>query len=103
VLFGADPLAASAEAFSVVRREVGVTTVPADALGDVVSVLARTPLASSNSDARRTLAQRGYRVNGQVLDDTTTSLVDVPRIDGRDLLLRRGKTSYHVVECAAEG
>ncbi len=73
VLFGADPLSASAEAFAVVRREVGVTTVPADALGDVIGLLARTPLAGSNGDARRTLAQRGYRVNGQVLDESTTS------------------------------
>ena len=43
VLFGADPLGASPEAFAVVRREVGVTTVPADALGDVIGLLARTP------------------------------------------------------------
>ena len=91
------------EAFAVVRREVGVTTVPVDALDDVVEVLARTPLANSRSDARRTLAQRGYRVNGQVLDDTTTSLAAVPCIEGRYLLLRRGKTSYHVVECASQG
>ncbi len=103
VLFGADPLRASPEAFAVVRREVGVTTVPADVLGDVVAVLARTPLASSNGDARRTLAQRGYRVNGQVLDESTTSLADVPRVEGRYLVLRRGKTSYHVVECASQG
>jgi tyrosyl-tRNA synthetase len=103
VLFGGDPLGASPEAFAVVCREVGATTVPAGVLSDVVAVLARTPLASSNGDARRTLAQRGYRVNGRVLDDATTSLADVPRIDGRYLLLRRGKTSYHVVECASEG
>ena len=103
VLFGADPLGASPEAFAVVRREVGVTTVPAEVLGDVVAVLARTPLASSNGDARRTLAQRGYRVNGQVLDESTTSLADVPRVEGRYLVLRRGKTSYHVVECASQG
>ena len=103
VLFGADPLSASPEAFAVVRREVGVTTVPAEALGDLIGLLARTPLAGSNGDARRTLAQRGYRVNGQVLDESTTSLADLPRIEGRYLVLRRGKTSYHVVECAAEG
>jgi tyrosyl-tRNA synthetase len=103
VLFGADPLGASAEAFAVVRREVGVTAVPADVLGDVVAVLARTPLASSNGDARRILAQRGFRANGQVLDESTTSLADLPRVEGRYLVIRRGKTSYHVVECASEG
>jgi hypothetical protein len=38
-----------------------------------------------------------------VLDETAPSLGDVARIEGRYLLLRRGKTSYHVVECAPEG
>ena len=104
VLFGGDPLAASEEGFAVVRREVGATVVPRAALGDPVALLAQTPLASSNSDARRTLAQRGFQANGQVIAPVeAVPLSEQPLIGGRFLLLRRGKTSYHVVECAEPG
>jgi tyrosyl-tRNA synthetase len=103
VLFGGDPLTASPAAFAVVRREVGSTAVAAGDLDDPVALLVRAGLASSNSDARRTLAQRGYQVNGRVLAGGEGSLRDVPRIDGRFLLFRRGKTTYHVAELVEAG
>jgi tyrosyl-tRNA synthetase len=102
VLFGGDPAAASPDAFAVVRREVGCTRVSGAELDDPVAVLVRTGLASSNGDARRTIAQRGFHVNGRVLEDGA-SLGDVPRIEGRFLLLRRGKTTYHVAELVDAG
>jgi hypothetical protein len=49
------------------------------------------------------MAQRGFQVNGRVLGDGGDSLRDLPRIDGRYLLLRRGKTTYHVAELAHAG
>jgi tyrosyl-tRNA synthetase len=103
VLFGGDPLAASAGAFAVVRQEVGCTAVAETDLDDPVALLVRTGLAASNGDARRTMAQRGFQVNGRVLGDGEGSLRDLPRIDGRYLLLRRGKTTYHVAELAHAG
>jgi tyrosyl-tRNA synthetase len=103
VLFGGDPMAASPGAFDVVRREVGCTPVPEADLDDPVALLVRTGLAASNGDARRTMAQRGFQVNGQVLGDGEGSLRDLPRIGGRYLLLRRGKTTYHVAELAGAG
>ena len=72
-------------------------------LDDPVALLVRTGLAASNGDARRTMAQRGFQVNGRVLGDGGGSLRDLPRIDGRYLLLRRGKTTYHVAELAHAG
>jgi tyrosyl-tRNA synthetase len=103
VLFGGNPAAASSEAFAVVRREVGTTTVALEALDDVVGLLVTSGLARSNGEARRTLDQRGFHVNGHTLDAGTASLRTADRIEGRFLLLRRGKTSYHVVEVAERG
>jgi tyrosyl-tRNA synthetase len=103
VLFGGDPMTASAGAFAVVRREVGSTPVTETDLDDPVGLLVRTGLAASNGDARRTMAQRGFQVNGRVLGDGEGSLRDLPRIQGSYLLLRRGKTTYHVAELADAG
>jgi tyrosyl-tRNA synthetase len=103
VLFGGDPMTASAGAFAVVRREVGSTPVTETDLDDPVGLLVRTGLAASNGDARRTMAQRGFQVNGRVLGVGEGSLRDLPRIQGSYLLLRRGKTTYHVAELADAG
>jgi tyrosyl-tRNA synthetase len=103
VLFGGDPLTASPEAFELVRREVGGTVVVPAALDDVVAMLVQTELAASNGDARRTLEQRGYRANGRQLDATVTSLRDIPRIADRFLLLRKGRSTYHLIEVVGPG
>jgi tyrosyl-tRNA synthetase len=103
VLFGSDPMAASEEAFALVRREVGGPVVAPAALDDVVGLLVQAGLASSRSDARRTLEQRGYRANGQPLDGPDGSLASVPRVAGRFLLLRKGRNTYRLVEVAEAG
>jgi tyrosyl-tRNA synthetase len=54
-------------------------------------------LASSNSEARRLLTQRSVRANGEQLDDQT-NLSKIPLLHNRWLLLRKGKTSYHLVD-----
>ena len=100
VLFGGDPTAASDAAFDTVAREVPSSDLSTDAIGDVVEVLVATGLASSKSDARRTLEGKGFRCNGVVLSPDT-SLADEPRLHGRYLLLQRGKKSHHLV--AVEG
>lgn len=97
VLFGADPTTADAAALAVVAGEVPSTTLTSDRLGDLVGVLVETGLATSNSDARRSLDQRAYRANGVVLD-TSSQLSGLEPLAGRYLLLRRGKSKYHLVE-----
>jgi len=99
VLFGGDPTTASPEVLSIVAAEVPSSQVARTALDDLVGLLTSCGLASSNSDARRTLSQRGYRVNGAPLEEGT-SLRDLPLLHGRFLLLRKGRTSYHLVEVA---
>lgn len=100
VLFGGDPTTASEQVLAIVRREVPSSTVPQSALDDQIGLLVACGLASSNGDARRTLTQRGYRVNGVQIDETT-SVRDVSLLHGRYLLLRKGKTSYHLAEVSS--
>jgi tyrosyl-tRNA synthetase len=102
VLFGGDPFQATPAALAMVGREVGRTVVAAEDLSDQIGVLVRAGLADSNADTRRTLEQRGFRANGHTLEPGG-SLSAIPRIDGRLLLLRRGRTRYHVVELSPEG
>ncbi|MEY3493095.1 MAG: tyrosyl-tRNA synthetase [Actinomycetota bacterium] len=96
VLFGGDPTRASRAALDAVAREVPSTTMSRAQLADLVAVLTATQLAQSNSDARRTLAQKGFRANGQVLSDDT-ELSSTPLLPGDYVLLRRGKTQHHLV------
>jgi tyrosyl-tRNA synthetase len=56
-------------------------------------------LAGSNSEARRLLSQRSVRANGEQLDEFS-KLDSVVLLHGRWLLLRKGKTTYHMVDFA---
>lgn len=99
VLFGGDPTRASESALVAVAREVPTSTMTRQQLRDVVATLVATELASSNSDARRTLGQKGFRANGVIIDDST-DLSTASLLHGRYLLVRRGKTQHHLVVVA---
>lgn len=96
ILFGGDPTAASAEAFALVAGEVQTIERPREALTDTVGVLVASGLASSNSDARRKLAEGTYRANGVTLGPDT-SLADIAPLHGQYLLLSRGKKTHSVI------
>lgn len=97
ILFGADPVRASREAFDVVSHEVETVSVTTDDLLDTVAVLVRSGLAVSNSDARRSLQQKALKANGSVLDDENP-LSNTPLLHGRYILLRKGKTTYRLLD-----
>jgi tyrosyl-tRNA synthetase len=97
VLFGAHPTSASPAALHLVASEVPRTEVGAAALGDAIGLLVATGVASSNGDARRLVAQRAVRANGEILDEQS-GLARARLLHGRWLLLRKGKTTYHMVE-----
>ena len=61
-----------------------------------------TGLASSRSEARRLLEQRSIRANGVQLSGAD-DLAGVPLLHERDVLLRKGKHTYHMVEISADG
>ena len=96
VLFGGDPTTASAEALAVVAREVPSSEMTREQLGDQIAVLVQSGLAASNGEARRTLTQKGFKANGQTLEETK-SLLEVDLLHGRYILLRKGKTNFHLL------
>ncbi len=102
VLFGGDPLVASAAAIDVLRREVPTTELSSEHFNDPVDVLVATSLASSKSEARRLLEQRGTKANGVSLGPEAL-LSDVPLLHNRFVLLRKGKSRYHLVEISRPG
>ena len=97
VLFGGDPTSASEAALEAVAREVPSSRMTSAQLDDLVGVLVSTELASSKSDARRTLDGSGFRCNGRTLD-AISQLSGYNLLHGRYLLLQRGKKSHHLVE-----
>lgn len=101
VLFGGDPLAASDAALAAVAREVPTTAISASDLDDVISLLRTVGLATSNGEARRLLEQKGCRANGLILSADGvdgSSLADLARLQGRFILVRKGKTTFHLLD-----
>jgi|APGre2960657468_1045069.scaffolds.fasta_scaffold11845_1 tyrosyl-tRNA synthetase len=96
VLFGGDPTTASVDALAVVAREVPASEVTREQLGDQIAILVQSGLAASNGEARRTLTQKGFKANGQTLEETK-SLLEVDFLHGRFILLRKGKTNFHLL------
>jgi tyrosyl-tRNA synthetase len=62
-------------------------------------VLAATPLASSLSDARRTISQGAASVNGEPVPQDRP-LTEADLLYNRWLLLRKGKRNYHLLDAA---
>ena len=99
ILFGADPNGASLDALRTVANEVPTSTVTRADLDDVFGLLSRVGLTASTSEARRTVQQKGLRVNGQTLEDGET-LASKGFLHERYVLVRKGKTSYHLLDLA---
>jgi tyrosyl-tRNA synthetase len=97
VLFGSDPTTASAAALEVVAGEVASSRHALSLLPDVVSLLCEIGLAASKSEARRLLQQKSVRANGTILEEVT-ALDGINLLQDRYILLRRGKTDYHLLE-----
>lgn len=100
ILFGADPTLAAIDALRAVAAEVPTTTVSSTELDDPIALLVRAGVVSSNSDARRTIQQKGLKVNGHTLEEGET-LANKGILHGRWVLVRKGKTSYHLFEVSA--
>ena len=100
ILFGADPTSASIDALRAVAAEVPTTAVSSTELDDPIALLVRAGVVTSNSDARRTIQQKGLKVNGQTLEEGET-LADKGILHDRWVLVRKGKTSYHLFEVSA--
>ena len=100
ILFGADPTTASIEALRAVALEVPLTVVTSADLEDTFALLAKAGVVASNSEARRTIQQKGLKVNGKTLEEGET-LASKGILHNRWVLVRKGKTSYHLFEVSA--
>jgi tyrosyl-tRNA synthetase len=97
ILFGGSPAGASVQALEFLATEV--PTSPFTAGVTLAAALAATPLASSLSDARRTIAQGAASVNGEVVK-ADRPLTEGDLLYNRWLLLRKGKRNYHLLDAA---
>ena len=102
ILFGGGDIGAADPAvFPVLAGEVPVTVVGAEEITDglsLVDALARTPLASSKSDARRGVQGRGYSINGQKAEDVARVLHAEDLLADRWILLKKGKRHYALLD-----
>jgi tyrosyl-tRNA synthetase len=98
ILFGGSPAGASAQALEFLATEVPTSAFAAGVT--LAAALAATPLASSLSDARRTIAQGAASVNGDTAPEDRT-LTEADLLYGRWALLRKGKRNYHLLDAAA--
>jgi len=64
----------------------------------LVELLDETGVASSRGDARRSIEGGGIYVNNHRVEDPSESVTAERAIEGRYLVLRKGKKSYHLVE-----
>ena len=99
ILFGADPTSATIDALRAVAAEVPTTTISRADLDDVFGLLARSGIVASNSEARRAIQQKGVKVNGSTLEDGET-LANKGLLHDRWVLVRKGKTTYHLFDLA---
>ena len=100
ILFGGDPMTASTSTMAFIAAEVPTTKMGKAVLADAAGVLAALPgVAASKSEARRLLSQKSVRANGVVLN-ADTDLSSIALLHGRWLLIRKGKTTYHLVDFA---
>ncbi len=100
LLFAKDPTGASERALETLAEEIPSTRMSVSEIGDLVDVLVTTGLASSNGDARRSLDQNAFSVNG-VRIDANHQLSGHERLQGRYLLLRKGKRDHHLLEISS--
>ena len=95
VLFGGSDL--SAERLEAVRGIVPETVMAGSDIGGdepVVDVLVASGVCTSRSDARRTIASGGIRVNGHRVGSPSA---EVDLVDGRYALVQRGRRQRHIL------
>ncbi len=95
ILFGEEQAEVHPQVFEILAGEIP-TIVVADASGNValVDLVARSGLAKSKSEARRSIEQGGIYVNQQRVDDVGRTIASEDWIGGRNLLIRKGKKDY---------
>jgi tyrosyl-tRNA synthetase len=96
LLFGGDPMTAGAEAFEVLASEIPTSPVKAAVGSNLVDVLAEAGVVKSKGEARR-LGSVTVNGSSRPVDD---AIAGADLVHGRWVLLRKGKTTYHLLDCS---
>ena len=94
ILFGDEQAEVHPQVFDVLAGEIPTIVLEGDADLTLVDLVARSGLAKSKSDARRSIEQGGIYVNQQRINDVARTIASGDWIGGRNLLLRKGKKDY---------
>ena len=94
ILFGDEQAEVHPQVFDVLAGEIPTIVVEGDADLMLVDLVARSGLAKSKSEARRSIEQGGIYVNQQRINDVARTIATGDWIGGRNLLLRKGKKEY---------
>jgi tyrosyl-tRNA synthetase len=101
VLFGGEIEGMGADEVADVFSDVPSATLPRTSLeGEgmaLVELLSRTGVATSKGEARRGVEGGGIYLNNRRISDPAHTVRVSDAIDGRFLVLRKGKKSYHLV------
>ena len=103
-LFGGDIGGLGADDIADIFADVASSEVPrAELDGDgkpVIDLLVGTGVATSKGDARRHIEGGGIYMNNQRVTDVDAMVTIEHAVEGRYLILRKGKKNYHLVEVA---
>ena len=101
-LFGGDIIGLSAEDIHDIFSEVPSFDMPADHFGgeglNVIDVLTGTGFLKSKGEARRGIQEGGIYVNNRRVADPAMNITISDFIEGKYLILRRGKKNYFMVK-----
>ena len=101
-LFGGDIIGLSADDIHDIFSEVPSFDMPADHFGgeglNVVDVLTGTGFLKSKGEARRGIQEGGIYVNNRRVTDPSMNVTISDFIEGKFLVLRRGKKNYFLVK-----
>jgi tyrosyl-tRNA synthetase len=104
VLFGGEITGLSAEDIQDVFADVPSSRIPKQELeaegAEVVDLLETVGLVRSKGEARRLINGGGIYVNNVRVDDAARTVSLAESIEGRFLVLRKGKKNYHLVQIA---
>jgi tyrosyl-tRNA synthetase len=100
-LFGGELEGLSAEDIADVFADVPSSDVLRESLGGegkaIVELLAESGVTPSRAEAKRAMLGGGVYVNNRRVDDPTHRVTMRDAIEGRFVVLRKGKKSYHLV------
>jgi len=100
-LFGGEMEGLGADEVADVFSDVPSSSMPRSSLDGegmaLVDLLARSGVAASKGDARRSIEGGGIYVNNRRISEAARRVRAADAIEGRFLVIRKGKKSYHLV------